>query len=133
MIDDPRRGVNGVPRRIGAMDSGEPKGPPSSAPASADPHAANMARLVHAVLAGPGTLDPEIRRAAAEGADIPEPLRDYLDKVARYAYRVTDRDVATLRAAGYSEDQIFEATVSCALGAGLRRLEAGLSAIDGRA
>jgi hypothetical protein len=38
--------------------------------------------------------------------------------------------VEGLRAAGYSEDQIFEATVSCALGAGLRRLDAGLSAIE---
>jgi alkylhydroperoxidase family enzyme len=89
-----------------------------------------MKRLVDAVLAGPGALDPDIRRAAADGADLPEALRGYLDKVARHAYKVTDEDVEALRAAGYSEDQIFEATVSCALGACLRRLEAGLSAID---
>jgi alkylhydroperoxidase family enzyme len=99
----------------------------------ADPHAANVQRVVDAVLAGPGTLDSDIRRAAAEGGDVPEALRDYLDKVARHAYKVTDEDVEALRAAGYSEDQIFEATVSCALGASLRRLEAGLSAIDGGA
>ena len=92
-----------------------------------------MQELVDAVLAGPGTLDPSIRRAAAEGADVPETLQGYLDKVARHAYKVTDEDVEALRAAGYSEDQIFEATVSCALGACLRRLEAGLSAIDGGA
>ena len=98
-----------------------------------DPHAADMRRLVDAVLAGPGTLDPEIRRAAAERAEVPEALRGYLDKVARHAYKVTDEDVDALRAAGYSEDQIFEATVSCALGACLRRLEAGLSTIEGRA
>jgi alkylhydroperoxidase family enzyme len=89
-----------------------------------------MQRLVDAVLAGPGTLDPHIRRAAAEGADVPEALRSYLDKVARHAYKVTDEDVETLREAGYSEDQIFEMTVSCALGACLRRLQAGLGAID---
>ena len=98
---------------------------------SGDPHATNMQHLVDAVLAGPGMLDPNIRRAAAEGADVPEALRSYLDKVARHAYKVTDEDVEALRVAGYSEDQIFEATVSCALGAGLRRLEAGLGAIDG--
>jgi len=113
------------------MDSGEAKAPSAStAAALADPHAANMQRLVDAVLAGPGTLDPNTRRAAAEGADVPEALRGYLDKVARHAYKVTDEDVVGLRAAGYSEDQIFEATVSCALGACLHRLEAGLGAIE---
>jgi alkylhydroperoxidase family enzyme len=98
-----------------------------------DPHAARMQRLVDAVLAGPGALDPIVRRAAAEGADVPEALRGYLDKVAHHAYKVTDQDVEALGAAGYSEDQVFEATVSCALGACLRRLEAGLSAIEKRA
>lgn len=113
------------------MGSGEAKAPSAStAAALADPHAANMQRLVDAVLAGPGTLDPNTRRAAAGGADVPEALRGYLDKVARHAYKVTDEDVVGLRAAGYSEDQIFEATVSCALGACLHRLEAGLGAIE---
>lgn len=90
-----------------------------------------MRRLADAVLTSPGTLDPSIRRAAAGEADVPEALRDYVDKVARHAYKVTDEDTEVLRAAGYSEDQIFEATVGCALGACLRRLDAGLSAIDG--
>jgi alkylhydroperoxidase family enzyme len=95
----------------------------------ADPHAANMNRLAEAVLAGPGTLDAGTRRAAAQMGDVPEGLRSYLDKVTRHAYKVTDEDVAALRRAGYSEDQIFEATVSCALGACLRRLDAGLEAM----
>lgn len=102
----------------------------STQAASSDPHAPDMQRLVDAVLYGPGALDPAIRLAAASGADPPEALRGYLDKVARHAYKVTDEDVAALGEAGYSEDQIFEATVSCALGAGLRRLEAGLAAIQ---
>jgi alkylhydroperoxidase family enzyme len=103
----------------------------AGAAVSADPHAADMRRLAEAVLTGPGTLDPSIRRAAAEEAAVPEALHSYLDKVARHAYKVTDEDTEALRAAGYSDDQIFEATVSCALGACLRRLDAGLSAIDG--
>ena len=98
----------------------------------ADPHAAHLQRLVDAVLEGPGELDPKVRLAAAEGSSVPEALRGYLDKVRRHAYKVTDEDVAALGAAGYSQDQIFEVTVSCALGTCLRRLEAGLSAIDGR-
>src|SRR2546428_7928933 len=91
---------------------------------SGDPHATNMQHLVDAVLSGPGMLDPNIRRAAAEETDVPEALRGYLDKVARHAYKVTDEDGVALREAGYSEDQIFEPTVSCALGACLRRHDA---------
>jgi hypothetical protein len=112
------------------MGWGEKGSAASTRAVSADPHAAGMQRLADAVLAGPGTLDPSIRHAAAEGAAVPDALRRYLDKVARHAYKVTDEDVEALREAGYSEDQIFEATVSCALGACLRRLDAGLSAIQ---
>jgi alkylhydroperoxidase family enzyme len=96
-----------------------------------DPHAEHIQKVVASVLDGPGMLDPDIRRAAASGEDVPEALRTYVDKVTRHAYKVTDEDVATLLAAGYSEDQIFELTISCALGAGLRRREAGLRAIEG--
>jgi alkylhydroperoxidase family enzyme len=53
----------------------------------------------------------------------------YLDKVRTGAYTVTDDDVGALRAAGLSEDEIFEQTVSAAVGEGLRRLDLGLEAI----
>jgi alkylhydroperoxidase family enzyme len=42
---------------------------------------------------------------------------------------VTDADVAALKAAGHSEDEIFERTVVVAVAEGLRRLDAGLEAI----
>src|SRR5438132_5912877 len=119
------------PIRIASMGSAKTKEHAvSPSRVSADPHATNMQHLVDAVLAGPGMLDPNIRRAAAEGADVPEALQGYLDKVARHAYKVTDEDVEALLEAGYSEYQIFEATVSCALGTCLHRLDAGLTAID---
>ncbi len=91
--------------------------------------ASKIERLRSAVLEGSGELDPEVRGAAYAGEGVPEPFALYLDKIARHAYKVTDGDVEALRAAGYSEDEIFEATVSAALGAGLRRLEIGLGAI----
>jgi hypothetical protein len=96
-----------------------------------DPHAEHMQRVVDAVLDGPGTLDADLRRTAASGGAVPEELRAYADKVALHAYKVIDEDIAALREAGYSEDQVFELTVSCAVGAGLRRREAGLRAIRG--
>jgi alkylhydroperoxidase family enzyme len=56
-------------------------------------------------------------------------LTSYLEKVRLYAYKVTDGDVQALKDAGFSEDQIFEQTVSVAVAAGLERLEAGLGAL----
>ena len=45
------------------------------------------------------------------------------------AYKVTDRDVEELKKAGFTEDEIFEHTVSAAVAAGLERLDAGLGAL----
>ena len=55
-------------------------------------------------------------------------MESYLDKVRHRAYRVTDDDVDALRER-YSEDEIFEATVSVAVAAGLERLDAALDAL----
>jgi hypothetical protein len=43
---------------------------------------------------------------------------------------VTDADIDGLRADGFSEDAIFEHTVSTAVAAGLVRLDAGLRALE---
>lgn len=101
-----------------------------------DPHADKIQRLVDAVLDGPGELDPAVRKAIAGaiagetgGGEIPPALLPYLGKVAHRAWTMTDEDVQALRRAGLSEDQIFEATVAAALGAGLERLRAGLAAM----
>jgi alkylhydroperoxidase family enzyme len=105
--------------------------------------------LVDSVLTTPGATDPALRRtiearSAAFGGrpgtvkpentqeDIPEALRAYVDKVARHAYKVTDGDLDDLKKAGYSEDAIFEITLSAALGAGMSRLERGLAALRGQ-
>ena len=56
----------------------------------------------------------------------PPDFGPYLDKVRSNAYTVTDEDVQALKDAGYSEDVIFEQTVSVAVAAGLERLDAGL-------
>jgi alkylhydroperoxidase family enzyme len=59
----------------------------------------------------------------------PPEFASYLGKVRLHAYKVTDGDVQALKDAGYSEDEIFEQTVSTAVAAGLERLEAGLGAL----
>ncbi len=95
-----------------------------------DPYSSKVKRLKEAVLSGPGTLDPAVRMAASLSTGLHDALGPYVEKVARHAYQVTDEDITALRQAGYSEDQLFEVTVSAALGAGLVRLEAGLSVLQ---
>jgi alkylhydroperoxidase/carboxymuconolactone decarboxylase family protein YurZ len=69
-------------------------------------------------------------RALASAAPEPEVLFDpYLTKVRTGAYAVTDSDVEALKRAGAGEDEIFEATVTVAIGEGLRRLDAALAVI----
>ena len=106
-------------------------------------HAANTRRLVEAVLSGPGETDPALRRTieayAAEigrrpdeqAGKLPAELVTYVTKVALHAYKTTDEDIKVLRQAGYSEDAIFEITLSAALGAGIARLERGLTVLKG--
>jgi alkylhydroperoxidase family enzyme len=117
-------------------------------------YAALTKRLVDSVLATSGHLASDARQAVLAraarlggrpasplpqrerrtgGEDIPPALADYVDKVALHAYTVTDEDLATLQRAGNSDDVLFEATVSAALGAALGRLERGLSALRGDA
>lgn len=100
----------------------------------------NLTALVETVLTGPGTTASELRRAvetraaALSGrhgadADVPDELSAWVEKVARHAYRTTDADVESLKAAGYSDDQLFELTVAAALGASRARLERALETL----
>jgi len=102
---------------------------PDEPPELHDMHAQRWRRVEDAILRSRGALDSGVREALAAGQEIPEPMALYVAKVTRHAYRVTDDDVQALRAAGYSQDQIFEATLSVALGAAQTRLRAGLDAL----
>jgi alkylhydroperoxidase family enzyme len=73
-------------------------------------------------------LVEELRQAAPD-REAPSDFAPYLDKVKRNAYQVTDPDIEALKDAGYSEDAIFEQTVSVAVAAGLERLRAALEVI----
>ena len=75
------------------------------------------------------SLVDALRGAAHPDREAPPELAPYLDKVRKNAYKVTDEDIQALRDAGYSEDVIFEQTVSVAVAAGLERLRAGLEVL----
>jgi alkylhydroperoxidase family enzyme len=68
-----------------------------------------------------------MRQAAFEGRDVPYDVAAYVGKVREHAYRVSDDELAGLQARGWSQDQLFELTLSAALGAAMERLQAGLS------
>jgi alkylhydroperoxidase family enzyme len=71
----------------------------------------------------------ELRLAAEPEREAPPEFAAYLEKVRLHAYKVTDSDVAQLKDAGFSEDEIFEQTVSAAVAAGLERLNAGMATL----
>jgi hypothetical protein len=102
---------------------------------------ANTRKLVSSILHLAGNTSPELRQAVEASAardggavrpdvTLPDDLQWYIDKVSHYAYKVTDEDIRVLKVAGYSEDQLLEITISAAIGAGLARLEKGLSLLE---
>lgn len=74
-------------------------------------------------------LIARLREAAQPDRPAPDEMRTYLEKVRLNAYKVTDRDIEELKAAGFSEDEIFEQTVATAVAAGFERLDAGLATL----
>lgn len=96
--------------------------------------------LADASLRSEAQTSSSLRQAVADRAamlagrtrpepEVPADLLPYVDKVAQHAYKVTDEDFATLREAGYGEDELFELTIATALGASLARFETGLDAL----
>jgi len=95
-------------------------------------------KAVDALLTTPGVCPPALRQSVEAHAaglsggvradqELPENLVEYVRKVALYAYKTTDEDVALLKQEGYSEDAIFEITFCASMGAGLARMEKGLT------
>lgn len=85
--------------------------------------------LVDRVLTGEGTASAADRARAFGNADVPPPLQTLIGKVATTPTLVTDADFAAAKAAGFSEDQLFELVVCAAVGQSTRQYEAGLAAL----
>jgi hypothetical protein len=99
-------------------------------------------KAVEALLNRPAVCTPFLRRAVEAHAarlsggtrdllEVPADLLAYVEKVTQSAYKITDQDIERLRKNGYSEDAIFEITLCASMGAGLARLERGLTALKG--
>jgi hypothetical protein len=85
--------------------------------------------VVARVLEGDGRASRAQRRAAFENAGLEGPLRTLIDKVALRPTRITDEDVAAVKASGLSEDQVFELVVCAAVGQATRQYETALGAL----
>jgi hypothetical protein len=85
--------------------------------------------LVNRILRGPGRAPADQRARAFDNAELPEPLRLLLDKVATKSAQVTDADFATAREAGFTDDQLFELVICAAVGQSTRQYEVGLAAL----
>ena len=86
--------------------------------------------LLARILCERGDASPAQRRAAFDNAGLPEPVSNLVEKVAMHAYKVTDDDIAAVRIAGFTEDQIFELVVCAAIGQATRQYEAALAAVE---
>ena len=98
--------------------------------------------IVEAVLNSPAETSSELRHsleaytAALSGgqrepASLPTDLEGYIKKLSERPHELTDEDMDALTAASYSDDTIFEITISAALGSSLARLEKGLELVRG--
>jgi len=85
--------------------------------------------LVNSVLHGEGRASPELRARAYDNADLPEALQALIGKVADHPAQITDADFAAAKAAGFSEDQLFELVTCAAVGQSSRQYETGLAAL----
>lgn len=94
-----------------------------------DKRAAHRA-LVDRVLNGPGTTTAQQRAEAFENTDVNPALRTLIGKVAATPTQITDADFDNARAAGFTEDQIFELVIAAAVGRTTRMYESALAALD---
>jgi hypothetical protein len=81
------------------------------------------------VLHGPGEAAAGDRARAFANDGLPAPLDGLVGKVVARPVQVTDADFAAAKAAGISEDALFEVVVCAAVGHSSRLYAAGLAAL----
>jgi len=81
------------------------------------------------ILDGEGRASPEQRARAFSNTGLSPPLDGLVGKVALRPTQVTDADFAAARAAGFSEEELFELVICAAVGQSTRLYDAGLAAL----
>ena len=81
------------------------------------------------ILNGEGRAPLEQRARAFSNAGLSPPIDGLLGKVATRPTQAADADFAGARAAGFSEDELFELVICAAVGQSTRLYDAGLAAL----
>jgi hypothetical protein len=81
------------------------------------------------ILNGDGRASPQQRARAFSNAGLAQPLDGLLGKVATSPTQVTDADFVAARAAGCTEDELFELVICAAVGQSARLYDVGLAAL----
>lgn len=93
--------------------------------------------LVARVGAQPGHLGAAVREALVRRADgegaVPRALAPLVEQIRSRAADVTDAHIAQAQRDGYNDDQLYELTVSTALGESARRFRRVLDLLGRRA
>ena len=85
--------------------------------------------LVDRILNGEGRASPEQRACAFSDAGLSAPLSTLIGKVFMSPTQITEADFAAARAAGFTEDEVFELVICAAVGQSARLYDAGLAAL----
>lgn len=91
-------------------------------------------RAAHRALAdrvrnGEGRAAKDARARAFDNDGLPPPLDALIGKLTDTPVRVTEADLVAAKAAGWTEDQLFELVICAAVGRSARLYEAGLAAL----
>jgi hypothetical protein len=92
-----------------------------------------LQQVVSRILEGDGRAPHARRRAAFDNAGLAGPLSTLIDKIAKHAFKVTDDDIAAVRASGLSEDELFELVICAAMGQAMRQYDTAIAALDAAA
>jgi hypothetical protein len=85
--------------------------------------------LTTRILEGDGVATATQRQAAFDNANLSEPLKTLINKVAKHAYKVTNKDIESVRTSGVTEDQIFELVICAAVGQASRQYDSAIAAL----
>ncbi|MFI5897344.1 hypothetical protein ACIA5D_45355 [Actinoplanes sp. NPDC051513] len=85
--------------------------------------------LVDRVLNGEGRASARLRAQAFRNEGVPPPLDSLVAKIAARPTEITTADFIAAKAAGRSEDELFEVVVCAAVGQSARLYDAGLAAL----
>lgn len=94
-----------------------------------------LEKAIAALLGEPGHTAQSLRQSVFDRVrfgtgQVPEAWTALVEKIAERPWSVNDEDFTQLFAAGFSEDQVYELLLAAATGAGMRRVDAGLRAME---